>query len=239
MQRFRLLLVTALLALVASLLVPSVVSAATATTSSPVSLRPGQAMASPDGRHRLVHQHDGNVVLYGPNGAVWQTKTTGRDTSQLVFQHDGNFVLYGEGRALWHTGTTYKGRALAVQNDSNLAIYDSSKAVWAIKGMAPPVSSLDTRGSTSDGCGGWRHTVQHYFGGETGTGCRVLMCESEGYRYADNPTSSASGLWQFLDSTWRNTTGKPGPAKSYSPSYQTWAAKKLRDSSGWSQWECY
>jgi hypothetical protein len=239
MSRIRHVSATIVAALVAAVfLIPSPAdgAATTATSESQTTLRPGQSITSPDGRHRLVHQHDGNVVFYGPNGGVWQTKTVGRDTAALVFQDDGNLVLYGEGRALWHTGTHGRGEVLAVQNDSNVVVYAPDKPVWAVRGMTPP---LDVRGSTADGCGGWRHTVGHYFGGETATGCRVLMCESQGNRYADNPTSSASGLWQFLDGTWRSTTGKPGPAANYSPSYQTWAAKRLRDTGGWGHWACY
>jgi hypothetical protein len=32
--------------------------------------------------------------------------------------------------------------------------------------------------------------------------CYVLMRESRGDPYAENPTSSASGLWQVVDGTW-------------------------------------
>lgn len=43
-------------------------------------------------------------------------------------------------------------------------------------------------------------------GGELPT-CRVLACESGGNPTAENPTSSASGLWQILDSTWAGFGG--------------------------------
>lgn len=39
--------------------------------------------------------------------------------------------------------------------------------------------------------------------------CRVLARESGGNPTARNPVSSASGLWQFLDSTWANFGGYP------------------------------
>lgn len=37
--------------------------------------------------------------------------------------------------------------------------------------------------------------------------CSVLACESGGNLTAQNPTSSASGKWQILDSTWNGYAG--------------------------------
>ena len=37
--------------------------------------------------------------------------------------------------------------------------------------------------------------------------CWVLARESGGNPLAENPTSTASGLWQFLDSTWAGYGG--------------------------------
>lgn len=235
MQRTRLVIATLLLALTGGFLVPQAVSA---ETHSQVELRPGETVTSPDGRFTLTHQGDGNVVLYGPDGAIWHTRTHGKNTDLLVFQDDGNLVLYDQGAAVWHTRTYGKGQALAVQNDANLVVYGSEKPVWAIKGMTPPTPPRDVRASTADGCGGWRHTVSYHFGSETTRACRVLMCESQGNRHADNPKSTASGLFQFLDSTWRSTTGTAPPAKAYSPDTQVRAAKMLRDAQGWSPWVC-
>lgn len=45
-------------------------------------------------------------------------------------------------------------------------------------------------------------TVNGYPCGGALPTCRVLACESGGDPSAQNPTSSASGLWQILDSTW-------------------------------------
>ena len=103
-----------------------------------VDLQPGERITSPNGQQVLVHQHDGNVVLYSAGKAVWQTKTVGRDTDNVVFQSDGNFVVYGEGRALWHTGTYGKGQVLAVQDDANLVVYGTEKPVWASRGLQQP-----------------------------------------------------------------------------------------------------
>jgi hypothetical protein len=66
-----------------------------------------------------------------------------------------------------------------------------------------------------------------------------MWCESKGDPTARNPDSSASGLWQFLDSTWRDTTGRTDRAYQAPPEAQTAAAAKLRRAAGWSQWQCY
>jgi hypothetical protein len=42
-----------------------------------------------------------------------------------------------------------------------------------------------------------------------------------------NPRSTASGKYQFLNGTWRDVTGKPGPASAYSEEEQDAAFWKL------------
>lgn len=53
-----------------------------------------------------------------------------------------------------------------------------------------------------------------------------------------NQTSSASGLFQFLDGTWQSTTGLAPPAAAYPGDQQIAAAAQLWRSSGWSPWSC-
>src|ERR1035437_4253343 len=54
---------------------------------------------------------------------------------------------------------------------------------------------------------------------------------------AQNPASSASGAYQFLDSTWQSVTGLSGRAKDYPASVQDSAFQKLwAGGSGRSQW---
>ena len=65
---------------------------------------------------------------------------------------------------------------------------------------------------------------------------RIRRCESGGDYRAANPRSTASGAWQFLDSTWRGVTGLPGRARDYSPAVQDRAALKLYRSSGTRPW---
>lgn len=89
------------------------------------------------------------------------------------------------------------------------------------------------------GCGGWDLTIAAYFPpGEQAKACSVMMCESQGNPAARNPRSTASGLWQFLDSTWRATTGRSDRAFQASPDEQTAAAAALWRSSGWQPWVC-
>ncbi|MCA9553857.1 MAG: lectin, partial [Myxococcales bacterium] len=97
-------------------------------------LAPGASVTSCDGRFVLVHQGDGNVVLYQGSRALWHTRTNGSATARFVMQGDGNLVLYApDGRALWNSGThRYAGARLAVQDDGNVVIYAADgRAVWA------------------------------------------------------------------------------------------------------------
>lgn len=98
-------------------------------------------------------------------------------------------------------------------------------------------------GSSSDGCGGWGQLINKHFGSESGKACSVLMCESQGNPVAQNPVSSASGGFQFIDGTWRSVrsyadAGNHARAMHATPEQQTIAAKRLRDTAGWGQWVC-
>lgn len=96
-------------------------------------LATGGKLFSADERYQLVVQGDGNLVLYGPSGAVWATNTVGVTGAHLAMQGDSNLVLYdGAGRARWNSGTTtFKGAHLVVQNDGNLVVYDrNGVAIW-------------------------------------------------------------------------------------------------------------
>lgn len=57
----------------------------------------------------------------------------------------------------------------------------------------------------------------------------IARCESGLDPNAENPRSSASGLFQFIDSTWRSVTGLAPPASAYSVSTQTSAFYDLWD----------
>jgi hypothetical protein len=98
----------------------------------------------------------------------------------------------------------------------------------------PSVVAAPSTGS----CGGWQDLVAAYFpADQVAKGCQVIMCESGGNPTADNPSSSASGLWQFLDRTWGGHGGFVR-AKDAPPSVQTEKAAMLWRSSGWRPWSC-
>jgi len=98
------------------------------------SLAPNQSKYSCDGRFQFVHQGDGNVVLYGPTGALWSSRTNGQSTKTLVMQGDGNLVLYRTNdSAAWNTRTQGNTTAaLVVQDDGNVVVYGANwRVLWA------------------------------------------------------------------------------------------------------------
>jgi hypothetical protein len=94
-------------------------------------MQPFQEMKSADGRFTLVVQKDGNVVLYSPNRALWQSGTGGKQLSRLTLQSDGNLVVYGfADQPLWWTGTNQRSK-LIVQDDGNLVLYNGlNQPLW-------------------------------------------------------------------------------------------------------------
>ena len=55
----------------------------------------------------------------------------------------------------------------------------------------------------------------------------IRKYESGGNYRALNPSSGASGAYQFMDATWQSVTGLPGKAMNYSPAQQDAAFWKL------------
>ncbi len=90
----------------------------------------GQTVWSGNGSYRLVMQGDGNLVSYGPSGALWSTRTAGSGADRVIMQGDGNLVLYAGSAAKWNTGTMLPGNWLAVQDDGNVVTYRSGPN-WA------------------------------------------------------------------------------------------------------------
>jgi hypothetical protein len=99
-------------------------------------LKAGEAMGSPDGKHRATLGTDGNFKV----DSRWETGTAGKGTAPhyLTIQEDANLVLYGTGGATWSSGSQ-PGRfssgpyRLELQDDGNLVVYDSQgSALWAV-----------------------------------------------------------------------------------------------------------
>ena len=90
-------------------------------------------LLSADGRYKFVMQRDGNLVLYGPSGALWASNTVGRGSDHVRMQSDGNLVMYDAGeRPLWQSNTPGNPNAyLVVQNDGNVVIYSGTRALWS------------------------------------------------------------------------------------------------------------
>lgn len=103
-------------------------------------LLPGQMITSPNGKHVLILQTDGNLVLYADRKAVWAAHLRG---TRFVMQTDGNAVLYLDAPGatptplsfpVWWTKTTAKGSRLVVQDDGNMVVYhDRSDPTWSFK----------------------------------------------------------------------------------------------------------
>jgi hypothetical protein len=70
--------------------------------------------------------------------------------------------------------------------------------------LSHPTVTVDVSGATG--------TVNGYPCGGPLPDCSILACESGGNPTAQNPRSSASGLWQFLTGTWNGYGGYPTAA---------------------------
>lgn len=93
----------------------------------------GQSIWSSNGSYRLIMQSDGNLVAYGPSGAMWAARSGGHSGARAVMQRDGNLVVYtSSNAAAWSSGTPgNSGAYLSVQSDSNLVIHKSGTALFA------------------------------------------------------------------------------------------------------------
>jgi hypothetical protein len=98
-------------------------------------LYPDTEVRSPNGAYALRYQGDGNLVLYGPSGAVWESGTAGQGALHCEMQADGNFVIYhASGAEPWASNTGgLAGAELRVQDDGYIVIYDAGQNVpwWA------------------------------------------------------------------------------------------------------------
>ena len=94
-------------------------------------------------------------------------------------------------------------------------------------------------------CGGWGDIVAQHFGAEAAKACDVIRCETGGTfdPTIENPRSTASGLAQFLDSTWVKARAMVGAeqyarAKDAPGAVQIAAMAAWKNATSWSQWVC-
>ena len=110
---------------------------------------------------------------------------------------------------------------------------------------APPAARIRPPGDVV-GVEQWRPLVEAYWPAElVGWALKIMACESGGDPWADNPRSTARGLFQFLRSTWDRG---PAPALGlpsydsgapYNPEWNIMAAAWLYQNwGGESQWSC-
>ena len=100
----------------------------------------GSQRLSPDGRFALTYQTDGNLVLTGPNGHIWDTgtvATSGRAPTRVTLESSGNLVVFhqnsstGLEEAVWMSNTlSFPGAYLVVQSDGNLVMYYGRTPIW-------------------------------------------------------------------------------------------------------------
>ena len=110
--------------------------------------------------------------------------------------------------------------------------YHPPTTTTAVPVTAPPTTQVVER---SGDCGGWEGLVAAYFpADQVATGCRILLCESNGNPNAVSPTND-HGLWQ-INAVHRNSFDW---SRRYDPHVNTQFARKLWGEQGWSPWSCY
>lgn len=90
----------------------------------------GQSLWSQKGAYRLTLQDDGNLVQYGPSGAMWATNIP--KGLYLAQQSDGNLVVYGfDGSAVWASHRSGVDARTFIQEDGNIVSYGNKGAIWS------------------------------------------------------------------------------------------------------------
>ena len=86
----------------------------------------------------------------------------------------------------------------------------------------------------------WEDLVSFHFEPEDHlVAYKIIGCESSGFAAAKNPTSTAKGLWQFINKTWYWVSSKldiEGSALDPHTSTHFAAFLKYKTSQGWGHW---
>jgi hypothetical protein len=99
-------------------------------------MRPGQRLYADqqilENGAALRYQGDGNLVLYGPPGAMWATGTSG-NAGRAEMQTDGNLVVYNAaGVPIWATMTSVPGSVLHIARTGLTIIAPGGAVQWEI-----------------------------------------------------------------------------------------------------------
>jgi len=78
-------------------------------------------------------------------------------------------------------------------------------------------------------------TIARYFD-DVETATRIAFCESTYDPSAQNPTSSAAGVYQVIEKSWRWVSDKPWALR-YNLETNVQVAAQLYERMGWSPWE--
>lgn len=107
-------------------------------------LEPGWFLQDVTRTYTWIQQTDGNFVLYGPSGALWDSHTAGQPGASTIMQGDGNLVTYN-GPAIWDSRTAgHPGAWAVVQSDGNLVVYGPDNApLWDRYPDAPAEEQVD------------------------------------------------------------------------------------------------
>jgi hypothetical protein len=95
----------------------------------------GDEIWSANGMYMLTMQSDGNLVFYGPGGAIWDSATQGESNRRFVYMGlHGDLTMYDSnaGGKIWSLGEDSRahiGTCLKVQDDGKLVIYDDTYEV--------------------------------------------------------------------------------------------------------------
>jgi LysM repeat protein len=103
----------------------------------------------------------------------------------------------------------------------------------------PPAPAVSTAPSSDAPSQPAAVTADVSTSGMSGFEACVIQRESGGNPDAQNPDSTASGLFGFLNTTWTAVTGLPGPARDYSVAAQDAAFAKAFAEDGTAPWAAY
>jgi hypothetical protein len=113
-------------------------------------LFPGQSIQSLNGKYTFTMQSDGDLYLYGPEGAVLWTSKNGvhKPVAVCIFQADGDLVLYNNVmQVLWRTNTSNnpQSRLVVLDNGDTVITRPDGSVAWSTNTPQPSTTALAYR----------------------------------------------------------------------------------------------